>query len=195
MLSHFSCVWLCVTPWTVAHQAPLSMGFSRQKYWSGLPCSSPGNLPNPGIKPTCLKSPALAGRFFTTSVTWEANQGNRKEVILRWSLSSCLLDNLVIYGEEENLRREELWVTNKIMSAVYVMLHWVGAQLKITIISLLFLSHQLLVCFFKTFSRMSPSLMISSPRARHTSRFFYLPHSVPGSWNVKQGLVELEASG
>ena len=50
------CVRLSVTPWTVAHQAPLSMGFSRQKYWSGLPCSSPGNLPNPGIEP---RSPAL----------------------------------------------------------------------------------------------------------------------------------------
>ena len=44
-------VWLFVTPWTVAHQAPLSMGFSRQEYWSGLPFSSPGDLPNPGIEP------------------------------------------------------------------------------------------------------------------------------------------------
>ena len=45
-----------VSPWTVTHQAPLSMGFSRQKYWSGLPCPSPGDLPNPGIKP---RSPSL----------------------------------------------------------------------------------------------------------------------------------------
>ena len=52
-----------VTPWAVAHQAPLSMVFSRQEYWSGLPFPSPGDLPDPGIKPT---SPALAGRFFTT---------------------------------------------------------------------------------------------------------------------------------
>ena len=51
------------TPWTVAHQAPLSMGFVRQEYWSGLPILSPGDLPNPGIEPT---SPALAGGFFTT---------------------------------------------------------------------------------------------------------------------------------
>ena len=49
-----------VTPWTVAHQAPLSMGFPRQEYWSGLPFLSPGDLPNPGIEP------ALAGRFFIT---------------------------------------------------------------------------------------------------------------------------------
>ena len=49
--------------WTVAHQAPLSMGFPRQEYWNRLPFSSPGDLPNPGIE---LTSPALAGRFFTT---------------------------------------------------------------------------------------------------------------------------------
>ena len=56
-----------------AYQALLSMGFSRQEYWSGLPFPSPGDLPNPGIKPTSLKSPALAVRFFTTSTTWEAH--------------------------------------------------------------------------------------------------------------------------
>ena len=52
--------------------APLSMGFSRQEYWSELPCSPPGDLPDLGIKPTSLTSPALASRLFTTSVTWEA---------------------------------------------------------------------------------------------------------------------------
>ena len=71
MPTQFSCVWLFVTLWTVAYQAPLSMGFSRQEYWSGLPCPSPGDLPNPGIEPTSLNSPALAGRFFTTRTTWE----------------------------------------------------------------------------------------------------------------------------
>ena len=50
MLSHFSPVWLFATLWTVTHQAPLSMGFSRQEYWSGLPCPSPGDLPDPGRK-------------------------------------------------------------------------------------------------------------------------------------------------
>ena len=59
MLSHFSCVRLFVTLWTVAIQAPLSMGFSRQEYWSGLPCPSPGNLPNLGIEPASLVSPAM----------------------------------------------------------------------------------------------------------------------------------------
>ena len=61
-----------VTPWTVACKAPLSMGFSRQEYWRGLPCPPPGDLPNPGIEPVSLTSPALAGRFFTTRATWEA---------------------------------------------------------------------------------------------------------------------------
>ena len=70
MLSHFSRVQIFETPWAVAHQAPLSMGFSRQEYWSGLPCPSPGDLPDPEIKPRSLMSPALAGGFFTTVPTW-----------------------------------------------------------------------------------------------------------------------------
>ena len=72
VLSHFSLVQFFETLWTVAHQAPLSMGFSRQEDWSGLPCLLPGDLPNPGIKPTSLMSPGLVGRFFTTCATWEA---------------------------------------------------------------------------------------------------------------------------
>ena len=72
MLGHFSHVWLFATLWTIAHQAPLSMGFSWQEYWSGLPYPPPGDLPNPGIKPVSLMSPVLAGGFFTTSATWEA---------------------------------------------------------------------------------------------------------------------------
>ena len=66
VLSHFSHVPLFATLWTVAHQAPLSMGFSRQEYWSGLPFPPPGDLPDPKIKPTSLASPALAGGFFAT---------------------------------------------------------------------------------------------------------------------------------
>ena len=62
---------LFVTLWTVALQAPLSMGFSRQEYWSGLPFPTLVDLPNPGIEPMSLVSPVLAVRFFTTSATWE----------------------------------------------------------------------------------------------------------------------------
>ena len=58
-----------VCPWTVACQAPLSIAFSRQEYWSGLPCPSPGALPDAGIELESLVSPELAGRFFTTSTT------------------------------------------------------------------------------------------------------------------------------
>jgi len=58
--------------WTVTRQSLLTMKFSRQEYWGGLPFPSPLDLPNPGIEPTSLIFPALAGRFFTTSATWEA---------------------------------------------------------------------------------------------------------------------------
>ena len=70
--SCFSHVRLFETLWIIAYQAPLSMGFSRQECWSGLSCPPPGDLPNPGMEPTSLKSPALAGKFFTTNTTWEA---------------------------------------------------------------------------------------------------------------------------
>ena len=68
----FSFVWLFVTLWALACQAPLSMGFSRQEYCSELLCPPPGDLPSPGIEPTSLTSPALASRFFTISANWEA---------------------------------------------------------------------------------------------------------------------------
>ena len=71
VLSHFSHVRLCVTLWTATCQAPLSMGFSRQEYWSVLPCPPPGDLPDPGTEPVSFMSPAMASRFFTTSATWE----------------------------------------------------------------------------------------------------------------------------
>ena len=61
-----TCVQLFATPWTVAHQAPLSMEFSRQEYWSGLPFPPAGDLPNPRIEPVSSASPALAGGFFIT---------------------------------------------------------------------------------------------------------------------------------
>ena len=63
MLSHFSCVQLCGILWTAACQAPLSMEFSRQEYWSGLPCPPPGDLPDPEGKPASL----------TSNLHWQAN--------------------------------------------------------------------------------------------------------------------------
>ena len=79
VLSHFSLVQLFATPWRVALQAPLSMEFSRQEYWSGLPRPPSGDLPNPGIKPRSLISPTLAGGLFTTSATWGACFKRRNE--------------------------------------------------------------------------------------------------------------------
>ena len=70
MLNCFGHVRLCGCK-TAARQAPLSVGFPRQEYWSGLPFPPPGDLPDQGIEPASLTSPALAGRFFTTSATWE----------------------------------------------------------------------------------------------------------------------------
>ena len=88
LLSHFSCVHLFATLWTVAHQAPLSMGFSRHEYWSGLPCCPPEDLPNPGIEPVSLSSPALAERIFTTSATREAQYCSPD--CINWFLATSL---------------------------------------------------------------------------------------------------------
>ena len=89
ILCHFSSVWLCAILWMVALQAPLFMGCSRQEYWSGLPCPSVGDLPDPRIKLASFMSPALAGGFFTTSTTWGAplkngphqNSNNNKNLL------------------------------------------------------------------------------------------------------------------
>ena len=89
VLSHFSRVQLFVTLWAVAPQAPLSVEFSRQEHWSGLPFPPPVDLPNPEIKPMSLMSPALAGRFFTSSTTWKAHN----EILLsdkkQWATDTC----------------------------------------------------------------------------------------------------------
>ena len=78
-------VRLSLTPWTVAHQVPLSMGFFRQEYWRWLPFSTPEDLLNPWIKPTSHMSPVLAGRFFTTSPP-----GKLRWYLCTHSISYCL---------------------------------------------------------------------------------------------------------
>ncbi|CAI9164294.1 unnamed protein product [Rangifer tarandus platyrhynchus] len=98
VLSCFSRDQLCVTLKTIDHQSPLSMGFSRQEYWSGLPFHPPGDLPNPRIKLTSLMSPPLAGEFFTTSTTWEAPIS---EITLWESYSKC--KNNGIYNHFKNI--------------------------------------------------------------------------------------------
>ena len=86
VFSRFTCVRRFMTPWTVAHQAPLSVGFSRQEYCSGLPCPPPGDLVDSGIRPACLMSPALAGRLgplerTTTGTTLTSCAGGELQVL------------------------------------------------------------------------------------------------------------------
>ena len=99
MLSYFSCVWLCVTLWTVVCQVPLSMGFSRQQQWSGLPFPSPRDLPNPKTESESLLSPALAGWFFTTSVPYALLQ----EIFQTQGSNLCLLHLLHRQGDSLSL--------------------------------------------------------------------------------------------
>ena len=89
VLSHFCCVQLFVTPWTVACQTPLTMGFSRQEYWSGLPFPPSGVLHSSGIKPSSSAAPALTGGFFTT----EPPGKPRKSVgnMISWSCAVFLM--------------------------------------------------------------------------------------------------------
>ena len=90
VVQSLTCVRLFATPWTVAHQAPLSMGFSRQEYWNGLPFPSPGDLPHPGNE---AASPASAGGFFTT-------------------VPQLAFDCMLMYLWQESLRQVFLWFNN-----------------------------------------------------------------------------------
>ena len=92
VLSRFSRVQLFVTLWTVAHQAPLSLGFSRQEYWNWLPCPPSGVLLDPGFKSKSL-SPALAGGFFTTSATWEALTVD----LVTLKIEDCLVEIIALW--------------------------------------------------------------------------------------------------
>ena len=77
----YECVCLCArayvqllaNPWNAVHQAPLSIELSRQEHWSGFPFPTPGDIPDPGIQPESMASPALVSRFFTNSATWESH--------------------------------------------------------------------------------------------------------------------------
>ena len=95
------------TPWTGARQAPLSMTFSRRESWNGLPCPPPRDLPNLGIKPVSLLSPALTSEFFTISTTWEArgmygcaytqwNMPQHKHEILPFAATRVDLGNIIV---------------------------------------------------------------------------------------------------
>ena len=91
VLRRFRHVQHFVTLGTLAHQAPLSMGFSRQEYWSRLSCPPPGDLPDPGMGLVSLISPALASTFFTTSATWEAQYVSTPIAISRHTMNHTIL--------------------------------------------------------------------------------------------------------
>ena len=101
----FSCVWLFVTLWTVAHQAPLSMEFSRQEFWSELPCPPSGDLPNPGIKPMFVKSPALRGSLPLAPL--------EKPLCMRHMASSRLFVHITIWFQDNSLRERCQQLANK----------------------------------------------------------------------------------
>ena len=82
-----------MTLWTVVYEAPLSMGFSRQEYWSRLLCPPPGDLPDPGTELPSLMSPGLAGGFFTTSASWEAHETVQRNIIIQFK-NECYRDFL-----------------------------------------------------------------------------------------------------
>ena len=126
MLSH---VWLFATPWTVACQAPLSIGYPRQEYWNGLPFLSPGNLPYPAIKTV---TPTLAGEFWTTSLvaqtvkrlptmqeTWVQSLGQEDSLEKEMATHSSTLAWKIPWTEEPgrlqsvgSQRRGQDWVTS-----------------------------------------------------------------------------------
>ena len=90
-------------PWTVARQALLSMGFSRQEYWSGFPFPPPGDLSDSRIKPTSFKSPALSGGFFTTSAPWEAQWTSIQDGCFAVSFVICHLSLLPFLAHSSGL--------------------------------------------------------------------------------------------
>ena len=111
--SHVQFFW---TLWTVAHQIPLSVEFSRQEHWSGLPCPPPGDVLNPGIEPACLMSPALADGFFTTSATCEewlisALQAELLQRLLKVSSGSSTWFNPCRGGWQAPTASANLWLT------------------------------------------------------------------------------------
>ena len=111
MLSRFSHVRLFETLWIVAHQPPLSIKFSRQEYWSGLPCPPPEGLPHLGIEPTSLLSPALAGGFFTSAqpgkpLNW-VETSNKVEYSLLGQLAPLHHTELQLEEEEDGKGRWE----------------------------------------------------------------------------------------
>ena len=112
MLNHFSHVWLFVILWSVACQASLSMEFSKQEYWSGLPHPSPGDLPDPGMESTSRMSPTMADGFFTTNAMWEVQDSGPP--LFNYSI----LNNLHMPVPKSQLSSEEMQTLLENISSV-----------------------------------------------------------------------------
>ena len=107
MLSHFSRVWLCATLWTIACQASLSMGFSRQEYWSGLPCPPPGDCPDPGIEPMFLGLLHYSWILYC----WATGESRHGYIDLCMTYLSILCAYIYIYNiNNTELREYNCWV-------------------------------------------------------------------------------------
>ena len=117
VLNHYSHVWLFLTVWTVACQAPLSMRFSRQEYCSGLPGPHPGDLPDPGTEPESVTTPVLAGGFFITSAPGKSS----KNTYIIYQLHSPSYAQFLVPQNNCNSNTEDHWshVTITNMSKCY----------------------------------------------------------------------------
>ena len=119
VISLFSHVWLFATLWTTTCKVSLSIGFSSHENWSGLSCPPPGDLPNPGIKPMSLTSPALAGFFcccflffLTTNITWETHLGS-------YTSSKAHLKSFL-----RNTSRLQTWESVNLLLAKVPLINW-----------------------------------------------------------------------
>ena len=124
LLSRFSHIWLFVTPGTVAHQAPLSMGFSWQEYWSGLPCPSLGDLPDPGIEPTSPASPELQVDSLLLSYqgslcTYVKHTNN----IVQWAPYYFFHPTLFLRSIHIVLRWSSLWLLSAVWHSLLCIYH------------------------------------------------------------------------
>ena len=119
MPSCFSHVQLFATLWTLAHQAPLSMGYSRSESWNALPLPSPGDLPNPGMESVSLRSPALTSRRFITSTTWETLMYNRG--VFTGVFPALLHSTSQVLGAFSSLGLTDfLWVKSSFLKEIFI---------------------------------------------------------------------------
>ena len=150
LLGLLSQVWLCAIPWTVALQAPLSMGFSRQEYWRGLLFPPPGDLSDPGIEPASLAAPALASRFFTAEPSGKpfAHHSNKQFFNSSWTsynvtqLWLCLPRDCVGWLSPKTLHSSQAHPKPRL--ALVLLTHRWEISIVPSLLSLLLFSHEVM---------------------------------------------------